>query len=534
MLQISNVTRRAAILKIQKDYSLSLDKKDNSGWKIVWEVLEKKKWVNSKGKAKANRGANNKYYEWWFKDNGVNQLDPFERKVLGPNEDKSIKDFATMLSLVADSMFNSFGIRKAIVPKANTKENITDLDPVWLHLVHFVTSKKRKNDAFLSYLKENGNLCVGNDEYDQCYKAIDSNYVPGDYRESCVAATKAKNLFLEVAGVNLVGTKREQFPPFEVVWADFNKWLENNPKMQGLSKAVKRLVSAQIELYRAWINTFTREERDKFYVETISNDCLDYAEEMVERFWKLNERCGCGQCDDACAQDLEWDHDDEKELGGVNGVEQKRLDEEELGSGKPTSYTRAQLIARRDQSTLRCPINHILKNPIAIADPILSKKSYKPCTVEKYDLLFQLQAAVAGKTCAATGGETMTKATWAAYEGQHAAAMKNLRDGGVEYETAKLYERGDLYDNGWRYTEWKEEVFPELLKLCHLRRAVHRTIDFRLMPRIDLVLEKLRERKVEFHWPYEVVDGVLVRKEEQPGMSILILLRVILNRLHTT
>ena len=506
-MKLNHVTRRAAILKIKKDYSLSLDKNDSVGWKKVWEVLEKKKWVSGSP-------SRSSYYRWWFKDNGVNQLDPFQRKVFGPNEDKSIKDFATMLSLVADSFFNRYGICKAIVPGPSSLP--TDLDPVWSHLVLFIDSKKHSNDAFLEYLKENGNLCVDDDEYDQCYKAIDSSYVPGSNRQHCKASKKAKSLFLEVAGVNLVGTKREQFPPFDVVWADFNKWLENNPKMQGLREAVKRLISAQVELYRAWIRTYTREERDAFYLKTVDPKLRDYAEEMVERYWELNERCGCGQCDDACAENMEWDHDLEKELDGVNGVEQKRLDEEEFGSGEPTSLNRAQLIVRRPISTIRCPTNHRLKNPIAIADPILSKKSYRPIEVTRYDLLFQLQAAAVGVTCEATGGETITKATWAAFEGQHAAGMKNLRDGGVEYETAKLYERGKLYRESWHYTEWKKNVFPELLKLCHLRKAVHRVIDFRLMPRIDLVLEMLRKRGVEIDWPYEVVDGVLVRKEELP------------------
>ena len=513
-----SITRYKLITAIQTKHELSLDENDDRGWKIVYEELEKKKWEL---RQKANQ-VRNKYYQWWFREQ--NHIDPMLQKRYGPNNDKSIKDCADKLLQLADATNERWGFRAAIVPDklvgSGTKES--DVDPEWLYVHCFVTSHAKKTSGasgiIMEYLEKHGRLVLPNDCFEY-FKQIDPNTTKVAATTGCNAAKLAKNLFLEVAGVNLVGTKREEFPTDRAtLLAAFNSWLDEDQDRRQLLRAVQEYAAKQAELYKAWVETYTPWERDQFWLQTCDPSKRAYCEEMIYRFWKRKERCGCGKCDEGCASEMEWDHDEEKshEFMGqwINGVEQKRLDEKNLGplKGEPTRYNRKELIERRDISTIRCPDNHRFKNPIKIADPSLASKSYYPLTVTRYNALHALQTAVHGVKCLGTDREFTIK-DFAVLEGHHATGKLNLIVGDVEYETAKLFERRDLYATfSGSYKEWKEDAFPEIPKLCHLHRKVHKTIEF-LLCRLDLVLEMLRDRGVEIDWPYEIKGNKVVLQE---------------------
>jgi len=511
-----SITRFNFITKVQEDNNFTLDRNDEQGWRKVWEEGEGKKW---KGDTPANNKNTNKYFQWWFKSGDQNHINPWLQKKYGPNKDLSVKDMADMLLLLADASNKRWGFRAAIVPDTivgcGTKES--DVDPNWLELFSFIKNKKKgqrlgnqSSQLVLDYLVEHGKLCINNED---CYPKIDPN---GPTKGRCKASVQAKNIYLELAGVNHVGTKREEFPTDPATLeADFNTWMDEDHRRRQLLRAVQDCAAKQVELYKAWVENLTPWERDEFWLETCDPRFRAYCEEMIHRFWKLKERCGCGKCDGACASEMEWDHDEEKfhEFMGqwVNGVEQKRLDEQNLGHGDPGRYTREELIERRSISTIRCPDSHRFKEEIKIADPTLASKHYKPCTRKKYQALFLLQTAILGRKCLATD-RGITIQDFAVLEGHHVFGKRNLLVGDEEYETAKLFERKKLYQTGGSYKDWKERTFPEIPKLCHLHKKVHRTLEY-LLKRLDLVLPMLRKKGVEIDWPYEIKgDEVLLQE----------------------
>jgi len=235
-----SITRFNFITKVQEDNNFTLDRNDEQGWREVWEEGEGKKW---KGDTPANNKNTNKYFQWWFKSGDQNHINPWLQKKYGPNNDLSVKDMADMLLLLADASNKRWGFRAAIVPDTivgcGTKES--DVDPNWLELFSFIKNKKKgqrlgnqSSQLVLDYLVEHGKLCINNED---CYPKIDPN---GPTKGRCKASVQAKNIYLELAGVNHVGTKREEFPTDPATLeADFNTWMDEDHRRRQLLRAVQ-------------------------------------------------------------------------------------------------------------------------------------------------------------------------------------------------------------------------------------------------------------------------------------------------------
>ena len=81
------VTQYELIVKIKDDNDLSLDRKDRKGWKFVWETAQGKEYPGNKPILHDS----NKYFKWWFRDNGKNQTHPYDQKKYGLMEINQLK-----------------------------------------------------------------------------------------------------------------------------------------------------------------------------------------------------------------------------------------------------------------------------------------------------------------------------------------------------------------------------------------------------------------------------------------------------------
>lgn len=512
MCTLKSVQNYESIVQIKVDNNFTLGKNDEEGWKFVWETAEGKKYP----KDKKILHINNKYYRWWFCDNGKNQIHPYDQKKYGCNGGKSIRDLVPLINAVANATKETYGIDIAIIPDNLNGLDLSGADEEYIELARRIRSWKdaKASNHVLNFLTTQTNLCP-----------------PGDaakYYHSGLDHLSAKALYLKVAGLKPV-LKRSEYPTGpnadEVILRDYHQYLIDHPGLKDDRAAVLRFIDEQFKLHNLVRKHMTDKELDDFLLEHSSSP--DYAYELHYRYYVLKERCPCGKCGEGTSFNLaavmELDHDGIHE--GITGEQKKAKDKIELnGKCSPVELNTDQLVERRPWLVLRCGSGHKLKEELKIIDP--ESSNYSPFKSLKYKLLYHLQTGVLGDQCAIeskldSSAEQFTMETWRSMEGHHAAGMRNIKEGERVYTVAKLYERGDLYNNGWTYEEFKTNVFSEVIKLVHLVRMNHRLIEL-MLKRIDPLRKWLREKKgVELNFSYEIKGNNIVLQEQWSLESIL-------------
>ena len=156
---------------------------------------------------------------------------------------------------------------------------------------------------------------------------------------------------------------------------------------------------------------------------------------------------------------------------------QKRIDQRMLGRSNPSELDGDELEERREILKMKCGVVHRLDTlSLAILDR--NDPWYRPGRASRYEILRSLQLHFLTNKCAISGVQHLSVDDWILLEGHHVCGLRKLNVGsGVPYPTKKKYHRGHLYNRNWDYKKWKKEVFPELLKLCHLDMRVHKMLE---------------------------------------------------------
>ena len=201
----------------------------------------------------------------------------------------------------------------------------------------------------------------------------------------------------------------------------------------------------------------------------------EYRAHVFHRFYVNGVRCQKDCCKGKnlfnCCRIYELDHE------GDAAMMQKRIDQRMLGRSNPSELDGDELEERREILKMKCGVDHMLDTfSLAILDR--NDPWYSPGKASRYTSLRSLQLHFLTNKCAISGEQCLDDDHWVVLEGHHICGLRELKVGsGVPHPTKKKYNRHVLYHRGWNYETWKKEVFPELLKLCHLDRRVHKMLE---------------------------------------------------------
>ena len=364
------------------------------------------------------------------------------------------------------------GVYAAIIPRYESPR-ISHLDDEWkevCYLVDHLIWRKTQNATaaeVFNYLKDEAGLCPRS--------GLAFEEIKNKLEDEGVHVTQGyfATLFGGATGSSPLLHKSDM-PEFPEVLQDFEKYLSEQDKID--RAAVEDVLKAQKDLFMNMMKAKTQKEWDWYWVNAASSRReKEYREHVFRRFYDDGERCQKDCCKGIdlfdCCRIYELDHD------GDAATTQKRIDQVILGRSNPSELDGDELEERRELLKMKCGVDHRL-NTISLAVLDRNNPSYTPGRASRYESLRSLHLHFLTNKCAISGVQHLKVDHWIVLEGHHVCGLRKLKVGsGDPYPTEKKYKRHSLYKRGWNYTEWKEEVFPELLKLCHLDRRVHRMLE---------------------------------------------------------